>query len=100
MRGEGVGLKKMASARFLALPGVTGASGLDVSLQDLSLYVADAGQRSVEVLKMSGSRSRQGLTPAGQILKLNVSETAFPKGKLCKGMQDGVLLFVPQWDCR
>nr|XP_040052932.1 low-density lipoprotein receptor-related protein 2-like isoform X5 [Gasterosteus aculeatus aculeatus] len=74
MRGEGVGLKKMASARFLALPGVTGASGLDVSLQDLSLYVADAGQRSVEVLKMSGSRSRQGLTPAGQILKLNDDE--------------------------
>ncbi|KAM8828744.1 uncharacterized protein AB9W97_004546 [Spinachia spinachia] len=74
MRREGVGLKKMASARTLALPGVTRASGLDVSLQDLSLYVADAGQRSVEVLKMSGSRSRQGLTPAGQILKLNDDE--------------------------
>ncbi|XP_062414865.1 low-density lipoprotein receptor-related protein 2-like isoform X2 [Pungitius pungitius] len=74
MRREGVGLKRMASARTLALPGVTEASGLDVSLQDLSLYVADAGQRSVEVLKMSGSRSRQGLTPAGQILKLNDDE--------------------------
>lgn len=47
-------------------------SALDVSIQGLSLYVADAAQGTVDVLKLSGSRSRQGLTPAGQILKLTV----------------------------
>ncbi|XP_054468644.1 low-density lipoprotein receptor-related protein 2-like [Anoplopoma fimbria] len=70
MRREGVSLKKMPNGRVLALPGVTEASGLDVSIQDLSLYVADAGQQSVDVLKLSSSRSRQGLMPQGQILKL------------------------------
>uniref|UniRef100_A0A8C3AUL6 Si:dkey-88l16.3 n=1 Tax=Cyclopterus lumpus TaxID=8103 RepID=A0A8C3AUL6_CYCLU len=71
MRRDGVALKKMPNGRALALLGVTEASGLDVCLQDLSLYVADAGQRSVHVLKLSGSQSRQALTPAGQILKLS-----------------------------
>ncbi|XP_044029701.1 low-density lipoprotein receptor-related protein 2-like isoform X2 [Siniperca chuatsi] len=70
MRRDGVALKKMPNSRVLALPGVTEASGLDVSIQELSLYVADAGQGSVDVLKLSSSRSRQGLTPSGQILKL------------------------------
>ncbi|XP_044190180.1 low-density lipoprotein receptor-related protein 2-like isoform X6 [Thunnus albacares] len=70
MRHDGVALKKMPNGRALALPGVTEALGLDVSIPGLSLYVADAGQGSVNVLKLSGSRSRQGLTPAGQILKL------------------------------
>ncbi|XP_040013370.1 low-density lipoprotein receptor-related protein 2-like isoform X2 [Xiphias gladius] len=70
MYRDGVALKKMPTGRVLALPGVTEALDLDVSIQDLSLYVADAGQGSVDVLKLSSSRSRQGLTPAGQILKL------------------------------
>ncbi|XP_042251151.1 low-density lipoprotein receptor-related protein 2-like isoform X5 [Thunnus maccoyii] len=70
MRHDGVALKKMPNGRALALPGVTEALGLDVSIPGLSLYVADGGQGSVNVLKLSGSRSRQGLTPAGQILKL------------------------------
>ncbi|XP_031711305.1 low-density lipoprotein receptor-related protein 2-like [Anarrhichthys ocellatus] len=74
MRRDGVALKKMPNGRALALPGVTEASGLDLSMQDLSLYVADAGQRSVDVLKLSDSRSRQGPTPAGQILQLKDDE--------------------------
>ncbi|KAK1884357.1 Low-density lipoprotein receptor-related protein 2 [Dissostichus eleginoides] len=70
MRREGIALKKMPNGRVLALPGVTEASALDVSIQELSLFVADAGQGSVDVLKLSGSTSRQGLIPTGQILKL------------------------------
>ncbi|TMS08113.1 Low-density lipoprotein receptor-related protein 1B [Larimichthys crocea] len=70
MRRDGIALKKMPNSRVLALPGVTDALALDVSIQDLSLYVADARQGTVDVLKLSGSRSRQGLTPSGQILKL------------------------------
>ena len=73
MRRDGVALKKMPNGRVLALPGVTEALGLDVSIPGLSLYVADGGQGSVDVLKLSGSRSRQSLTPAGQILKLKVA---------------------------
>ncbi|KAK5900683.1 hypothetical protein CgunFtcFv8_025624 [Champsocephalus gunnari] len=70
MRREGIALKKMPNGRVLALPGVTEASALDVSIQELSVFVADAGQGSVDVLKLSGSTSRQGLIPTGQILKL------------------------------
>ncbi|XP_033978973.1 low-density lipoprotein receptor-related protein 1B-like [Trematomus bernacchii] len=70
MRREGIALKKMPNGRVLALPGVTDASALDVSIQELSVFVADAGQGSVDVLKLSGSTSRQGLIPTGQILKL------------------------------
>uniref|UniRef100_A0A3Q3XAK5 EGF-like domain-containing protein n=1 Tax=Mola mola TaxID=94237 RepID=A0A3Q3XAK5_MOLML len=72
MLQDGVALKKMPTHRFLALPGVTGASGLDMSIQGLSVYVADAEQGTVDVLQLGGSRSRQGLTPSGQILKLMV----------------------------
>ncbi|XP_038589287.1 low-density lipoprotein receptor-related protein 2 isoform X3 [Micropterus salmoides] len=67
---DGVALKKMPTSRVLSLPGVTEASALDVSIQELSLYVADAGQGSVDVLQLNGSRSRQELTPSRQILKL------------------------------
>ncbi|XP_030290564.1 low-density lipoprotein receptor-related protein 2 isoform X2 [Sparus aurata] len=70
MHRDGIALKKMPVSRDLALPGVTEASSLDVSIQELSMYVADAGQGSVDVLKLGGPRSRQGLTPIGQILKL------------------------------
>lgn len=62
----------MPTHRALALPGVTEASGLDVSIQGLSVYVADAGQGTVDVLNLSSSNLRQGLTPSGQILKLKV----------------------------
>ncbi|XP_058473588.1 low-density lipoprotein receptor-related protein 2-like isoform X1 [Solea solea] len=68
MHEEGVSLKKMPNNRVLDLPGVTEASGLDVSIHELSVFVADANQGTVDVLKLG--RSRQGLTPAGQILKL------------------------------
>ncbi|XP_042365557.1 low-density lipoprotein receptor-related protein 2-like [Plectropomus leopardus] len=70
MRRDDVALKKMPNGRVLALPSVTAASGLDVSIQELSVYVADAAQGSVDVLKLGDSRSRQGLMPSGQILKL------------------------------
>ncbi|XP_034085132.1 low-density lipoprotein receptor-related protein 2 isoform X2 [Gymnodraco acuticeps] len=70
MHREGIALKKMPNGRVLALPGVTEASALDVSIQELSVFVADARQGSVDVLKLSGSTSRQGLIPTGQILKL------------------------------
>ncbi len=79
MRRNGVALKKMPNGRVLALPGVTEASGLDVSIQELSLYVADAGQGSVDVLHLGASRSRQGLIPSGQILQLRVGMISFSK---------------------
>lgn len=63
----------MPNGRALALPGVTEAVVFDASIRELSLYVADAGQGSVDVLKLSSARSAQQLTPAGQILKLKVS---------------------------
>ncbi|XP_034564755.1 low-density lipoprotein receptor-related protein 2-like isoform X2 [Notolabrus celidotus] len=70
MHRDGVALKKMPNGRDLALSGIHEASALDVSIQELSLYVADAGQGSVDVLKLSSSRSRQELTSSGRILKL------------------------------
>ncbi|XP_047426561.1 low-density lipoprotein receptor-related protein 2-like isoform X2 [Mugil cephalus] len=70
MHRDGVALKKMPDSRVLALPGVNEASVFDVCLKDHSLYVAYSGLGSVDVLRLGGSRSRQGLTPAGQILKL------------------------------
>uniref|UniRef100_A0AAX7TTX0 EGF-like domain-containing protein n=1 Tax=Astatotilapia calliptera TaxID=8154 RepID=A0AAX7TTX0_ASTCA len=63
---DGIALKKMPNSRVLALPDINEAMGLDISTQEL--YVAYAG--SVDVLKMGSYRSRQGLTPAGQVLKL------------------------------
>uniref|UniRef100_I3J869 Si:dkey-88l16.3 n=1 Tax=Oreochromis niloticus TaxID=8128 RepID=I3J869_ORENI len=66
LRRDGVALKKMPNSRVLALPDVNEAMGLDISTQEL--YVAYVG--SVDVLKMGSYRSRQGLTPAGQVLKL------------------------------
>lgn len=57
---------------MLSLPGVSEAAVLDVSIRELSLFVADAGRGSLDVLKLSGPRSKQSLTPAGRILKLEV----------------------------
>lgn len=62
----------MPSGRVLALPGVSEASGVDVSIRGLSLYVSDGREGSVHVLKLSSSRSRQGLTPVGRVLRVEV----------------------------
>nr|XP_008280588.1 PREDICTED: low-density lipoprotein receptor-related protein 2-like [Stegastes partitus] len=75
MRRDGVALKKMPNSRALSLPGANEALGLDVSIKDLSLYVAYLRPGSVEVLRMGSSRSRQGLTPAGQVLKLKPDDS-------------------------
>ncbi|XP_077478907.1 uncharacterized protein lrp13b [Stigmatopora argus] len=69
-RHEGVGLKNIPNSRVLVLPGFSEASHLDLAFQDLSLYVADDKQSTVDVLKLSGPRSRQGPIPAGRIIKL------------------------------
>lgn len=72
MHRDGVALKKMPDSRVLSLPGVNEALALDVCIKELSLYVAYSGLGSVDVLRLGSSRSRQGLTPAGQILQLKV----------------------------
>lgn len=64
-------LKKMPTNKRLEIPGVTEASGLDLLFQDLLIYVAEP-KRGVDLLKMAGPRSRQGLTPAGPVLTLTV----------------------------
>ncbi|XP_074547091.1 uncharacterized protein LOC141805798 [Halichoeres trimaculatus] len=70
MHRDGIALKRMPNGRDLSLSGIREATNLDVSIQELSLYVADAGRESVDVLKLSSSRSSQELTSSGQILKL------------------------------
>lgn len=77
MLQESVAQKKMPTNKQLVIPGVTEASGLDLIFQDLLIYVADTEQ-GVNLLKLAGSRSRQGLTPAGQILKLTVGINNLP----------------------
>ncbi|XP_057675771.1 low-density lipoprotein receptor-related protein 2 isoform X2 [Corythoichthys intestinalis] len=69
-RQEGVGLKNMPNSRVLALPGFSEASQLDLAFRNLSMYVADGKQGTIDVLNLSGPRSRQGLTPAGRIIQL------------------------------
>lgn len=81
MLQESIAQKKMPSNKQLVIPGVTEASGLDLIFQDLLIYVADAEQ-GVNLLKLGSSRSRQGLTPAGQILKLMVGINNLP-GSVC-----------------
>ncbi|XP_029941468.1 low-density lipoprotein receptor-related protein 2 [Salarias fasciatus] len=70
LRRDGVSLKKMPTNRPLALPNTNEALEMDISIRDLSLYVAYSGQGSVDVLRLSSSRSRQGLTEAGHVLQL------------------------------
>ena len=77
MLQDGVALKKMPTHKFLDVPGLTGASGLDMSIKGLSVYVADAEQGTVDVLQLGAYRSRQGLIPSGQILKLMVGVSSF-----------------------
>ncbi|XP_061656895.1 low-density lipoprotein receptor-related protein 2 isoform X2 [Syngnathoides biaculeatus] len=67
---DGVGLKNLPNSRVLVIPGAVEASGLDLALQALSLYVADGGQGTVDVLNLSGPMSRQGLTAAGRVIQL------------------------------
>ncbi|KAM3599170.1 uncharacterized protein V6R79_001076 [Siganus canaliculatus] len=76
MRQDGIALKKMPTSRALTLPGVSDATGLDLSIQDFSLYIADAGQRSVDVLRLSSSTETQGLTTSGKLLKLKDESVA------------------------
>ncbi|XP_017266049.2 low-density lipoprotein receptor-related protein 2 isoform X2 [Kryptolebias marmoratus] len=70
MHRDGIALKKMPNGRDFALPGITEALGLDFSVSQLLLYVAHSKHGSVDVLKLSSSRSRPKLVLAGQILKL------------------------------
>lgn len=76
MLQESVAQKKMPTNKQLVIPGVTEASALDLIFQNLLIYVADPEQ-GVKLLKLGGSRSRQGLAPAGQILKLVVGINSF-----------------------
>lgn len=71
MRHEGIALKKMPNGRDFPLSGEKEPLGLDLSIPQLSLFVAYA-KESVNVLKLSGSDSKAGLSPAGQILTLMV----------------------------
>lgn len=66
----------MPTNKQLVIPGVTEASALDLIFQNLLIYVADPEQ-GVNLLRLGGSRSRQGLTPVGQILKLVVGINSF-----------------------
>ena len=77
MLHESVAQKKMPTNKQLVIPGVTEATGLDLNFQDLLIYVADS-ERGVNLLKLGSSRSRQGLSPAGQILKLMVGANNVP----------------------
>lgn len=78
----------MPTSKVLPLPGFAEASLLDASIQGLSVYVADAAQGTVDVLKLGGSRSRQGLTPVGQILKLTVGEGRFSNKSFASNYQE------------
>ncbi|XP_051907156.1 low-density lipoprotein receptor-related protein 2 isoform X4 [Hippocampus zosterae] len=70
LRHDGVGLKHMPNSRVLVVPGVVEASGLDLALQPMSLFVADAKRGTVDVLNLSGPRSRQALAVTGQVIQL------------------------------
>ncbi|XP_031672657.1 low-density lipoprotein receptor-related protein 2 isoform X6 [Oncorhynchus kisutch] len=63
---SGVGLKRLPEHNIWSLPWVYQASGLDLAVQERNLYLADAAQGSVNLLKLSSS----GLTPDGRILNL------------------------------
>ncbi|KAF6725887.1 Low-density lipoprotein receptor-related protein 2 [Oryzias melastigma] len=74
MRHEGIALKKMPNGRDFPLSGEKEPLGLDLSIPQLSLFVAYA-KESVNVLKLSSSDSKAGLSPAGQILTLMLNES-------------------------
>ncbi|XP_042171134.1 low-density lipoprotein receptor-related protein 2-like isoform X2 [Oncorhynchus tshawytscha] len=63
---NGVGLKRLPEHHIWSLPWVHQASGLDLAVQERNLYLADAAQGSVDLLKLSSS----GLTPDSRVLNL------------------------------
>lgn len=72
MRHDGIGLKKMPNGRDFDLPGVTDVMSVDLSIPELSVFVAYLRLGSVDVLKFSNSRSKPELVLAGPILKIQV----------------------------
>ncbi|XP_041826726.1 low-density lipoprotein receptor-related protein 2-like isoform X3 [Melanotaenia boesemani] len=70
MSRDGVALGEMPNGRYFALPGSEEPLGLDLSIPELSLFVADSRRGSVDMLRLSSSGSQPGLALAGQILKL------------------------------
>lgn len=72
MSRDGIALKKMPNGRAFALPGIKNAVGLDFSISELLLYVANSKPGSVDVLRLSRSKSSPKLVLAGQIVKLQV----------------------------
>uniref|UniRef100_A0A8C7SB18 EGF-like domain-containing protein n=1 Tax=Oncorhynchus mykiss TaxID=8022 RepID=A0A8C7SB18_ONCMY len=63
---NGVGLKRLPEHHIWSLPWTHQASGLDLAVQERNLYLADAAQGSVDLLKLSSS----GLTPDSRVLNL------------------------------
>ncbi|XP_052380837.1 low-density lipoprotein receptor-related protein 2-like isoform X36 [Oncorhynchus keta] len=63
---NGVGLKRLPEHHIWSLPWAHQASGLDLAVQERNLYLADAAQGSVDLLKLSSS----GLTPDIRVLNL------------------------------
>nr|XP_046146668.1 low-density lipoprotein receptor-related protein 1B-like isoform X7 [Oncorhynchus gorbuscha] len=63
---NGVGLKRLPEHHIWSLPWAHQASGLDLAVQERNLYLADAAQGSVDLLKLSSS----GLTPDSRVLNL------------------------------
>ncbi|XP_071207676.1 low-density lipoprotein receptor-related protein 1 isoform X2 [Salvelinus alpinus] len=63
---NGVGLKRLPEHHIWSLPGMHQASGLDFAVRERKLYLADAAQGSVDLLKLSSS----GLTPGSRVLNL------------------------------
>ncbi|XP_056434326.1 low-density lipoprotein receptor-related protein 2 isoform X4 [Gadus chalcogrammus] len=68
---NGVSLQKLPAVhRVVSIPAVSRASALDADIHERSVYLADGGHGSLELLKLSASKTKQALTPAGNILTL------------------------------
>ncbi|XP_070408848.1 prolow-density lipoprotein receptor-related protein 1 isoform X2 [Nothobranchius furzeri] len=76
MRRDGSALKKMPNGRDFALPGVKEALALDLFIPQLLLFVAYSNHGSVDVMRLSSSKSNPKLVAAEPILKLEDSVTA------------------------
>uniref|UniRef100_A0A8C6LCL6 Si:dkey-88l16.3 n=1 Tax=Nothobranchius furzeri TaxID=105023 RepID=A0A8C6LCL6_NOTFU len=70
MRRDGSALKKMPNGRDFALPGVKEALALDLFIPQLLLFVAYSNHGSVDVMRLSSSKSNPKLVAAEPILKL------------------------------
>ncbi|XP_016532550.1 low-density lipoprotein receptor-related protein 2 isoform X4 [Poecilia formosa] len=75
MRRFGIALKKMPNGRDFNLPGVPEAMSLDINFVELSVFVTYLRHGSVDVLKLSNSRSKPELVLAGQIVKLQKDDS-------------------------